>query len=77
LRYGEIRSVSTPRRWARGLSCRSPGSRWWFTARHATDHERIERARYRLAEDVGEAGRLRCYDLEAAARAGCAAALGA
>jgi uncharacterized membrane protein len=41
------------------------GAAFWLTARHATDYERIERARERLTVDVGEAERERRYELDA------------
>jgi len=48
-----------------GLEVLLLGAAFWLTARHATDYERIERARERLTVDVREAERLRRYELDA------------
>jgi len=48
-----------------GLEVMLLGAAFWLTARHATDCERIERARERLTIDVWEAERLKRYELDA------------
>ncbi|HEX5092577.1 MAG TPA: DUF2244 domain-containing protein [Burkholderiales bacterium] len=48
-----------------GLEVLMLGAAFWLTARHATDFERIERARERLTVDVGEGERLRRYEMDA------------
>jgi uncharacterized membrane protein len=48
-----------------GLEIGLLGAAFLYTARHATDFERIERARERLTVDVSEAERRRCYELDA------------
>jgi uncharacterized membrane protein len=48
-----------------GLEIVLLGAAFWITARHATDYERIERARDRLTVDVSEAERVRHYELDA------------
>ncbi|MEO8718199.1 MAG: DUF2244 domain-containing protein [Burkholderiales bacterium] len=48
-----------------GLEIALLGAAFWFTARHATDYERIERARERLTVEVSEAERLRQFELDA------------
>jgi uncharacterized membrane protein len=48
-----------------GLEIAVLGAAFWFTARHATDYERIERSRERLTVDVSEAEQLRRYELDA------------
>jgi len=48
-----------------GLEVLLLGAAFWLTARHATDYERIERARERLTVDVSDAERLRHYELDA------------
>lgn len=48
-----------------GLELVLLGAAFWITARHATDYERIERARDTLVVDVSEAERLRHYELDA------------
>lgn len=48
-----------------GLEIVLLGAAFWFTARHATDYERIERARDRLMVEVSEAERLRRFELDA------------
>jgi uncharacterized membrane protein len=48
-----------------GLEIGLLGAAFLYTARHATDFERIERARERLTVDVSEAERRRRYELDA------------
>jgi uncharacterized membrane protein len=48
-----------------GLEIVLLGAAFWVTARHATDFERIERARDRLTVDVSEAERVRHYEMDA------------
>ena len=48
-----------------GLEIGLLGAAFLWTARHATDFERIERSRERLTVDVSEAERRRCYELDA------------
>lgn len=48
-----------------GLELLLLGAAFWFTARHATDYERIERARDRLTVQVSEGERLRRYEFDA------------
>jgi len=48
-----------------GLEVLMLAAAFWMTAQHATDHERIERARERLTVDVREGERLRRYELDA------------
>lgn len=48
-----------------GLEVVLLGVAFWMTARHATDYERIELARDRLSVEVGEAERMRRYELDA------------
>jgi uncharacterized membrane protein len=48
-----------------GLELLLLGAAFWCAARHATDFERIERARDRLTVDVSEAERLRRYEFDA------------
>ena len=48
-----------------GLEVLLLGAAFWLTARHATDYERIERARERVTVDVLEAEQLRRYELDA------------
>jgi uncharacterized membrane protein len=46
-----------------GLEVALLGAAFWLTARHANDHERIERARDRLTVDVSEGERVRRYEM--------------
>jgi uncharacterized membrane protein len=48
-----------------GLEIGLLGAAFLYTARHATDFERIERSRERLTVDVSEAERRRRYELDA------------
>lgn len=48
-----------------GLEIGLLGAAFLYTARHATDFERIERARERLTVDVSEAERRRRYEMDA------------
>jgi uncharacterized membrane protein len=48
-----------------GLEIALLGAAFWFTARHAADYERIERARDRLTVEVSEAERLRRIEMDA------------
>jgi uncharacterized membrane protein len=48
-----------------GLEVLLLAAAFWITARHATDYERIERARERVTVDVREAERLRRYEFDA------------
>jgi uncharacterized membrane protein len=47
-----------------GLEVLLLGAAFWLTARHASDHERIERSRERLTVDVSEGERVRRYDMD-------------
>lgn len=48
-----------------GLEALLLGAAFWLTARHATDHERIELAHDRLTVDVSEGERERRYEMDA------------
>jgi len=48
-----------------GLEVAVLGAAFWLVARHASDFERIERARDRLTVEVSEAERLRRYEFDA------------
>jgi len=48
-----------------GLEVLLLGAAFWITARHATDYERIEVERGRVVVEVGEALRLRRYEMDA------------
>lgn len=48
-----------------GLEVLLLGAAFWITARHATDYERIELERGRVVVEVGEAQRLRRYEMDA------------
>lgn len=47
-----------------GLEIALLGGAFWLTARHASDHERIERARDRLTVEVSEGERVRRYEMD-------------
>lgn len=47
-----------------GIEIALLGGAFWLTARHANDHERIERSRDRLTLEVSEGGRARRYEMD-------------